>query len=119
MARAKLFLAFLATSFAAPSLAAGGPGPLPNWSTATSAPERVVNILRADGDHLLWNGQEASESNIREFLGIVARMNPQPLMILSYSARTPPERIQRARLLIDEVIECTPATCLEVTASRA
>lgn len=119
MPRATVLLALLAIGLAAPSAAFGGPGPLPSWSTATAAPKGVVNILRVDGDRLLWNGREASESHIREFLGIVTQMNPQPLMILSYSAQTPHERIQRARLLVDEAIQCTPAACLEVTASPA
>ena len=120
MPGAKFFLALLAASCATPSNAFSGPGPLPNWSTATAVPDRVVNILRVDGNRLLWNGKETSESHVREFLGIVANeLDPQPLMILSYSAQTPQERIQRARLLVDEVIKCTPAACLEVTPSRA
>ena len=113
----KFFLALLTVTVATPCLALDGPEHLPNWSAATAVPERVVNILRADGDRLLWNGKETSASAIREFLGITAQMNPQPMIVLTYSAQTPAERIQRARLLVGEVIQCTPAVCLEVTAS--
>ena len=98
------------------------PGPLPNWSTATAAPERVsqpTNTIRLDGNRLLWNDRETSEATIRQFLRIVARMNPQPLMVLSYSAQTPPKRLQRARALIEVVIQCTPGNCLEITLSPA
>lgn len=112
-----------ATGCATASLASSCPAPLLNWSTATAAPERVrqqMNILRVNGDRLLWNGEEASEGDIREYLGIISRlMNPQPLMILSYSRETPCERVQRARSLIQEVVQCKPGECLEVLASTA
>ena len=122
MPRAKFFLAVVATSCATPSIATSGPQPLPNWSTATAVPERVpqqMNILRLDGDRLLWNDQETSETHIREFLSIIDQMNPQPLMILAYSAQTPHQRIKWARSLIQEVIRCKPGECLEVTTAPA
>jgi DNA-binding CsgD family transcriptional regulator len=98
------------------------PGPSANWSVARAVPERVpqaMNNLRLDGNRLLWNGQQVSEAVVREFLGLLNQMTPQPLMILSYSAQTPPERIQRARLLIEDVIRCRPSDCLEITISPA
>lgn len=106
------------------SIGSGGtdPGPLPNWSTASTAPEPVpqpMNSIRVDGSRLLWNGKEASIATARTYLGIVGQLNPQPLMILSYSAQTPPERVQRVRLLIDETIRCEPDKCLEITISPA
>ncbi len=55
------------------------PGPLPNWSTATAAPERIpeqLNTLRLDGNSLLWNGRNTSEATIREFLRIVNGISP-------------------------------------------
>jgi len=93
------------------------PGFLPNWNTATSAPANIsppINTLRLDANRLLWNGKETSEATIRQFLGVVAQLHPQPLMVLSYSSQTPSSRVQRARLLIEEVIQCTPSICLEV-----
>jgi DNA-binding CsgD family transcriptional regulator len=101
-------------------VAAGGPepGPLPNWSTAPAAPvygAQPVNTLRLDGNRLLWNDEETSETAAREYLGIVNQMKPQPLLVLSYSVKTPPERIQRLRLLIEKVIRCKPSECLEIT----
>jgi hypothetical protein len=84
-------------------------------------PERgseQANILRLDGNRLLWNGREVSEANVRAFLDVTAKaMNPQPLLILSHSARTPLGRIQRARFLVDEAVRCNPGRCLEVAAS--
>jgi DNA-binding CsgD family transcriptional regulator len=104
------------------SLASGAtePGPLPHWSTATAAPDRgprAMNTIRVEGDQLLWNGGETSAASARDLLGIVNQMNPQPLVVLSYSAQTPPERVHRARLLIDEEIQCKPSECLEITIS--
>ncbi len=96
------------------------PGPLPNWSTAAAAPKGApepTNTVRLDGNRLLWNGKETSEANIRQFLALTEQMNPQPRLILSYSAQTPLKRVQRTRLLIDEVVRCKPAKCLEITAS--
>lgn len=98
------------------------PGPLPNWSTATVAPAPIaqpINTLRLDDNRLLWNGKEMSEATIRQFLGVVAQLSPKPLMVLSYSSQTPPKHVQRARLLIEDVIECTPSICLEVNPSPA
>ena len=122
MRRARFFLIAVGASCAIPSHANGGSGPSPNWSTATAVPEHVpqqMNILRLDGARLLWNGMPTSETNVREYLAlIVNHMNPQPLIILSYSAQTPQARIERARLLVDEIIQCTPSECLEVTIAR-
>ncbi len=95
------------------------PETLPNWSTAMAAPQGVSNTVRLDGNRLLWNGAETSEARVREFLGIVNQMNPQPLIVLSYDAQTPPARVRRARLLIEEAIRCNPSRCLEITASPA
>jgi DNA-binding CsgD family transcriptional regulator len=48
------------------------PGPLPNWSTATTAPGNTIqNTVRLDGNRLLWNGEEKSEEMVRLFLGAV------------------------------------------------
>jgi hypothetical protein len=76
-----------------------------------------MNIIRLDGNRLLWNGNDVPEANVRAFLDVTAKMSPQPLVVLSYSARTPRERVQRARLLVDELVRCNPRKCLEVTAS--
>jgi len=47
-------------------------------------------------------------------LGITNQMIPKPLVNLSYTAETPPERVRLARLLIDEAIQCKPHICLEI-----
>lgn len=121
MQEVKFFLAALVVCCATQSIANSNHGPSPNWSTATAVPEPVpqqMNILHLDGDRLVWNGKETSEAIVRSFLDVTAKeMNPQPLLILSYSARTPRERVQRARLLVDEVVRCNPRKCLEVTGS--
>lgn len=93
------------------------PGPLPNWSTAKTAAEgatQPTNTVQLDGNSLLWNGEETSEATIQEYLRITKKMNPQPLLILSYSAHTPRKRVHRIRLLIDETIQCKPGKCLEI-----
>jgi hypothetical protein len=117
----KFVLAALALGCATQSIASSNRGPVANWSTATAVPERgseQMNILRLDGDRILWNGKEISQSNVRAFLGVTANgMSPQPLLVLSHSARTPRERVQRARLLVDRAVRCSPGKCLEVTAS--
>lgn len=121
MLRAKFFLALVATTCASPSVASSDSAPSPNWSTAKAAPKGVVqNMLRLDGHRLLWNGREASETDIRRFLGVITnQINPQPLIILSYSAQTPRDRIRRARLLVEKVVQCKPGECLELTPSRS
>ena len=94
------------------------PGPLPNWSLGETRPEassRPHNEVRLDGNRLLWNGQEASESHIRNYLSVIKQLDPQPPTILSYEAGVPVERIERVRTLIDATLNCAPATCFEVT----
>jgi DNA-binding CsgD family transcriptional regulator len=93
------------------------PGPLPNWSTATTTPKGATNptnTVQLDGNRLLWNGVETSEARIREYLTITTRMTPQPVLILSYSAQTSPNRVHRVRMLIDEAILCKPGRCIEI-----
>ena len=43
-------------------------------------------------------------------------MSPQPLTILSYGSKVTPGRVQWARQLVDDMLHCKSATCLEVTA---
>jgi DNA-binding CsgD family transcriptional regulator len=93
-------------------------GPLPNWSLQAALPgklSRQSNRIYLSGNRLLWNGEEVSEANIRTFLSVETQMNPQPLTILSYGSQVPGGRIQRTHQLIDGVLHCKPATCLEVT----
>lgn len=93
-------------------------GPLPNWSLGqpqTEASSKPQNEVRLDGSQLLWNGAEASDSQVRNYLSIVKQLDPQPLTVLSYGAGVPPKRVQRVRALLDEALDCEPATCLEIT----
>lgn len=92
-------------------------GPLPNWSTATTVPAgntESTNIVQLDGNRLLWNGKEASEATVTEFLAVTRQMHPQPVLILSYTAQTPAKRVQRVRSLVDNAIQCKPGKCLEI-----
>lgn len=96
------------------------PGPLPNWNIAARGVgryARATNGVRLEGNRLLWNGAETSEATVRQYLGITKQMSPQPLLVLSYSAQASPERVQRVRLLVDEVLQCKPDRCLEITPS--
>lgn len=107
-------IALLATS--ASQTAASGP--LPNWSLQTALPGKLPqqsNRIYLSGNRLLWNGDEVSEANIRTFLTVETQMSPQPLTILSYGPQVPRGRLQRTRQLIEDVLHCRPATCLEVT----
>jgi hypothetical protein len=123
MPKAKFLLSLLAIGCVTPSVVSSASEPLQNWSTATALPKRVpqqMNILRLDGDRLLWNGKEVSETHLLQFLRMIAEeMNPQPLTVLTYSRPTPRGHIQRARLLVHNVIQCTPGECLEVTTPPA
>jgi len=94
-------------------------GPLPNWRTAVTVARSSspTNTLHLSGDRYIWNGKEVARTYVREFLQIVAEMEPQPMIILSHGARTSPEVLQSTRLLIDGILRCTPATCLEITSS--
>ena len=75
-----------------------------------------MNTIRLDGEQLLWNGRASSEADVREFLAIIANdMNPRPLTVLSYSARTSGKRVQRIRALVHAIVQCKPGDCLEVT----
>lgn len=114
----RFFLAALALGCATQSIASSNHGPVANWSRATAVPDdarQQTNILRLDGDRFLWNGREVVEADVRAFLDVTAKMSPQPLLVLSHSARTPRERIQRAKLLVDETVGCSAGKCLEVT----
>ena len=109
-----IMIAMLAT---APSQTAAS-GPLPNWSLQPALPAKLAqqsNRVHLDGNRLLWNGDEVSEANIRNFLNVETQMSPQPLTILSYGSKVVPGRVQRTRQLIDGALHCKPATCLEVT----
>ena len=93
-------------------------GPLPNWSLQAALPKALhqqSNRIYLNGNRVLWNGDEASKANIRTFLIVESQMSPQPLTILTYGSQVVPGRIQRARLLVDGVLHCKPATCVEVT----
>lgn len=93
-------------------------GPLPNWSLQAALPKAIPqqsNRIYLTGNRLMWNGNEVSEANIRTFLPVVDQMNPQPLTILSYGSQVAPGRVQRTRLLVDSLLHCKPAVCLEVT----
>lgn len=94
------------------------PGPLPNWSLQRALPRTPIqpkNQIYLSGNRLMWNGDDASEENIRSFLGVVARMSPQPLTILSYGSHVVPGRVQQTRRLVDDILHCKPATCVEIT----
>lgn len=109
-----IVIAVLAT---APSQTAAS-GPLPNWTLQAALPPKLSqqsNRIYLSGNRLLWNGDEVSEDNIRQFLSVETQMSPQPLTILTYGAQVPPGRTQRIRQLIDGVLRCKPTTCLEVT----
>ena len=96
----------------------GGSGPLPNWSLQSALPKqpsRNFNRVHLSRNRVMWNGEEVSEADIRTFLGVEKQMSPQPLTIFSYSSQVAPGRIKGARQLIDDVLRCQSATCLEVT----
>lgn len=93
-------------------------GPLPDWSTSDTAPKSetlVINKLQADGERLVWNGERITEQQARMFLDITKQLKPQPLLVLSRSVGTSQQSMQRARQLVDEVLDCSPRLCLEVT----
>ena len=95
-------------------------GPSPNWSSGQTPPasSRPHNVVHLEGSRLLWNGEEASESHVRSFLSVIKQLDPQPPTILSYGVGVPPQRIQRVRTLMDDALNCEPATCFEVTQPR-
>lgn len=92
--------------------------PSGEWSLAAagSAPARVHNAVRLERDRLLWNGAETSEADLRQFLAVVAQMNPQPPIVLSYQAGVSSRRVEQVRRLIGQALRCTPATCVELSA---
>jgi DNA-binding CsgD family transcriptional regulator len=95
-------------------------GPLPHWRTAAvmpASPSEVVNKLHLNGERLSWNGDVIPEKQARQFLDITQEMQPQPLLVLSHSAATDPRSLQRVRRLVDDVLDCNPRLCLEVTGS--
>jgi DNA-binding CsgD family transcriptional regulator len=109
-----ILIAILATT----SSRTAASGPLPNWSLQAALPGKSLqqsNRIYLTGNRLLWNGDEVSEENVRNFLTVETQMSPQPLTILTYGSKVPPGRIQRTRQLIEGVLHCKPATCLEVT----
>lgn len=113
-----MLLVIMIAMFATASQKTSESGPLPNWTLQTAMPERLArasNRVHLSGNRLLWNGGEVSEDNIRSFLRVETQMKPQPLTIFTYSSQVVPGRIQRMRQLIDRVLDCTSATCLEVT----
>jgi hypothetical protein len=61
------------------------------------------------------NGDVVPKENARQFLDIIKQVQPRPLLVLSYSPIAHPRRVQRTRKLINDVLECSPRYCLEVT----
>ena len=90
----------------------------PVWRTAPVLPNEqvvVMNLIDLEGNRLSWNGRVISEAHVSQFLEITTRMEPQPLLVLRHSAQTKPERVEYVRGLIEDVVQCTPDNCLEVT----
>ena len=116
MVGSALLLAYLLTGSGSYSSPLNCPHPSAHWSAAAAVPAdvRQLNILRLEDGRLLWNGTDVSENHVRQYLGIVNSMHPQPLMVLIYGEHTSCESIERARSLIDEVLQCQPGQCLEV-----
>lgn len=118
-----LWIAGLAATNGTPlSVASRCGSPLPNWGAA-EAPlrpgQQVNNTMRLEEGRLLWNGIEVTKPIARQYLRLVNDfLNPQPLTVLTYSAQTPCESVQRTRLLIQKEIQCKPGECLEVVSSR-
>lgn len=111
-------LAIIIAMFATAPSQTSASGPLPNWTLQTALPGKFSqqsNRIYLAGNRLLWNGAEVSEANIRTYLTVVTRMNPQPVTILSYGLHVPAGRVEHTRQLIDDMLHCKPATCLEVT----
>lgn len=99
-----------------------GSGPAPKWSVVaspTAAPSKPHNDIRLAGDRMLWDGAEASEAQIRDYLTVIKQLTPQPPTVLSYEAGVPLERIQSVRMMMDRLLNCEPATCFEVTPRAA
>lgn len=92
------------------------------WSQIDAASDHgsgVRNLVRLDGNSLLWNGRPISGTELKQFLEITTHMSPQPRLVLSYSAETKPARIRAVRSTIEDVLQCTPRNCQEVLLTQA
>lgn len=88
------------------------------WGQITAlsdAGSEVRNVIRLDGNSVIWNGTQITEANLRQYLDITTQMSPQPVLVLSYSAQTKSARIEVIRSVIEEVLQCTPSNCRELT----
>lgn len=87
------------------------------WARINSPDDvkEVRNRVHLDGNSMTWNGSHITEPQLRQYLDITTHMSPQPVLVFSHSGPTKTKRIEAIRALIEDVLQCTPSNCREVT----
>ena len=104
-------------AFAAPATQTCGP-PEAGWDQFRADLASPVNtlVLYDHGNRgPTWNGTPVSAENIREYLGVTARMSPQPVFVLMISPNADCREVDAFRRMASEVLKCASHRCVEVS----
>jgi hypothetical protein len=122
--RALILLAPLAVGVSAPASAASCGAPLQNWSLINEVPGtsavQPVNFVFIDAQNRLhWNGNVATESQVREYLGLIAGFQkqsafPESLTVLGSDPNAACAAVRRMRQMFNDVLGCGHGSCAEL-----
>lgn len=95
--------------------ASGCAGPRPGWlAPAIQPPSRRFNrITLSARDEILWNGVPVTRPILRQYLDLVATMNPVPLTILAPRHESDCALIEALRDEIEAALPCAAQICGE------
>ena len=124
MSGALLLLATLAVGVSTPTNAATCGAPLQGWSLVKGVPDtsavQPVNFVFIDAKNRLhWNGNVVTESQVREYLGLIAGFQkqsafPENLTVLGSDPNAKCAAVTRMRQMFNDVLGCGPGSCAEV-----
>lgn len=124
MSGALILLAPLAVVVSTAANAATCGAPLQGWSSVKEVPGtsavQPVNFVFIDAQNRLhWNGQVATESQVREYLGLIAGFQkqsafPENLTVLGSDPNAKCAAVTRMRQMFHDVLGCGPGSCAEV-----
>src|SRR5690349_225624 len=86
------------------------------WRASRSDADVPVNvlILLGSGKPPLWNGTAVTDNQVREYVGITAKMNPIPVFVLVVSPGADCSRVRTYRSMASHILPCGQGKCVEV-----
>jgi hypothetical protein len=124
MSGALILLAPLAVGVSTPTSAASCGAPLQNWSLIKKVPGtsavQPVNFVFIDAQNRLhWNGNVVTESQVREYLGLIAGFQkqsafPENLTVLGSDPNAECAVVTKMRHMFNDVLGCGHGSCAEL-----